>query len=100
MTGYTLSFDFPVSQNAYQPVFGGVANAFLAILDLKASQAGAGLTYSTFYGGTGGEVAYDLKLDSAGHYYLCGYTLSRICRSRRTRSARIRVAPASTDLLP
>ncbi len=76
MTGYTLSFDFPVSQNAYQPVFGGVANAFLAILDLKASQAGAGLTYSTFYGGTGGEVAYDLKLDAAGHYYLCGYTLS------------------------
>jgi hypothetical protein len=77
MAGYTLSYDFPVSQNAYQPVFGGVANAFLAVLDLKASQAGSGLIYSTFYGGTGGEVAYDLKIDSAGRYYLCGYTLSR-----------------------
>jgi Beta-propeller repeat len=76
MTGYTLSFDFPVTKNALQAGFGGVSNAFLAILNLQTSQLGVGLTYSTFYGGTGGEVAYDLKLDLAGNYYLCGYTLS------------------------
>jgi hypothetical protein len=77
MTGYTLSFDFPVTQNAYQNFFGGISNAFLAILNIQASQLGVGLTYSTFYGGTGGEVAYDLKLDAYGRYYLCGYTLSK-----------------------
>ncbi len=76
MAGYTLSPDFPISKNAVQAAFGGVANAFLSILDLKASQPGVGLTYSTYYGGSGGEVAYDLKLDAGGLYYLCGYTLS------------------------
>jgi hypothetical protein len=77
MTGYTLSYNFPVTQSAFQPVFGGVSNAFLSILDLKTSQQGVGLTYSTFYGGTGGEVAYDLKLDAYGRYTLGGYTLSQ-----------------------
>jgi hypothetical protein len=77
MTGYTLSGDFPVTQNAYQTAFGGVSNAFLAILNIQASQLGVGLTYSTYYGGSGGEVAYDLKLDAYGRYYLCGYTVSQ-----------------------
>ena len=77
MTGYTLSGDFPVTQNAYQNSFGGASNAFLAILNIQASQLGVGLTYSTYYGGSGGEVAYDLKLDAYGRYYLCGYTLSQ-----------------------
>jgi len=77
MTGYTLSGDFPVTLNAYQNDFGGTSNAFLAILNIQASQLGVGLTYSTYYGGTGGEVAYDLKLDAYGRYYLCGYTLSQ-----------------------
>jgi hypothetical protein len=77
MTGYTLSGDFPVTGNAYQNYFGGISNAFLAILNIQQSQLGVGLTYSTYYGGTGGEVAYDLKLDAYGRYYLCGYTLSQ-----------------------
>jgi hypothetical protein len=76
MTGYTLSFDYPVTQNAYQSIFGGVANAFISVLDLTLSRQGAGLTYSTFYGGSGGEVAYDIKIDAQGRYYICGYTLS------------------------
>jgi hypothetical protein len=77
MTGYTLSGDFPVTGNAYQNYFGGISSAFLAILNIQESQLGVGLTYSTYYGGTGGEVAYDLKLDAYGRYYLCGYTLSQ-----------------------
>jgi hypothetical protein len=77
MAGYTLSPDYPISTNAYQAAFGGVANAFVSILNLTTSNPGVGLTYSTYYGGSGGEVAYDLKRDSAGLYYLCGYTLSR-----------------------
>ena len=77
VAGYTLSPDYPVSTNAFQTAFGGVANAFVSILNLTASNPGVGLTYSTYYGGSGGEVAYDLKRDSGGLYYLCGYTLSR-----------------------
>jgi hypothetical protein len=78
LTGYTLSHDFPVTQNAEQPVIGGAglaANAFLAILDPAAPPGGA-LRYSTYFGGSGGEVAYDLRRDSAGKYYMGGYTLS------------------------
>jgi hypothetical protein len=80
LTGYTLSPDFPVTQNAAQPIIGdsgaGLAsNAFLTILD-PAAQPGAGLIYSTFFGGNAGEVAYDLRRDSGGKYYIGGYTLS------------------------
>jgi hypothetical protein len=76
LTGYTLSPDFPVSQSALQPVFGGVSDAFLTILDLSLPSANA-LVYSTYYGGSDAEVAYDLRGDNAGKYYLGGYTLSR-----------------------
>ena len=34
------------------------------------------LVYSTYFGGTEGEVAYDIKPDSAGNLYFTGYTLS------------------------
>jgi hypothetical protein len=34
------------------------------------------LVYSTYFGGTQGEVAYDVKSDSAGNIYFTGYTLS------------------------
>ena len=34
------------------------------------------LVYSTYFGGTDGEVAYDVKSDSTGNIYFTGYTLS------------------------
>src|ERR1035438_7832821 len=34
------------------------------------------LVYSTYFGGTQGEVAYDVKPDGAGNIYFTGYTLS------------------------
>ena len=73
MTGYTLSSDYPVTQLAYDTAYGGNSNAFLTILDLTTP---AGLVYSTYFGGTGGEVAYALTRDKAGLYYLAGYTMS------------------------
>ena len=36
----------------------------------------AGLTYSTFYGGSFAELANSAAIDSKGLYYLVGYTLS------------------------
>lgn len=77
VAGYTVSGDFPITQNAYQTVFGGSGNAFLTVVNTVSTQPGvAGLVYSTFYGGTGGEAAYGLAIDVFGKYYLGGYTLS------------------------
>lgn len=76
LAGYTLSNDYVVTQNAYQPALGGPGgNAILTVLNLNA-QGPAGLVYSTFLGGSGGDVAYDMRSDSVGKLYLCGYTLS------------------------
>jgi hypothetical protein len=74
LAGLTLSADFPVTQNAYQTKFGGNGNAFVSILNL--SRGPSGLVYSTYFGGTGGEAAYDMRLDAFGRYYFGGYTLS------------------------
>lgn len=76
LTGYTLSTDFPVTVSAYQPAPRRAGQAFVTIVD--PTRAGEeGLVYSTYFGAGGGEVAYDLALDSAGRIYLTGYTLSR-----------------------
>jgi len=76
LAGYTLSDDYIVTQNAYQPVLTSFSgNATLTVLNPK-GQGPADLVYSTFLGGSGGEVAYDLRRDAAGKFYLCGYTLS------------------------
>ena len=88
IAGYTLSTDLPVTQNAYQSVMpagsnldlsGNLlgSNGFLAIFDLTAPAPLKGLQYGTYLGGFGGEVIYDLKRDTQGYYYVCGYTLSR-----------------------
>jgi hypothetical protein len=76
LAGYTTSDDYDITQNAYQPVLGTTSgNAVLTVLNLNA-QGPAGLVYSTYLGGTSGEVAYDLRQDAAGKFYICGYTLS------------------------
>jgi hypothetical protein len=36
-----------------------------------------GLTYSTYFGGFGGEVIYGLRSDAQGRYYISGYTMSQ-----------------------
>jgi hypothetical protein len=77
MTGYTVSPDFPVTPGAYQTTYGGNGNAFISVLNTTAPPGlGQGLVYSTFFGGSVGEVAYDLRQDSAGRFYIAGYTMS------------------------
>jgi hypothetical protein len=76
LTGYTLSEDFPVTGGAFQPRPARSGQAFLAVLDVTLA-GGQGLSYSTYFGGSGGEVGYDLALDARGRVYLTGYTLSR-----------------------
>jgi hypothetical protein len=87
LTGYTSSQDFPVTQGAYMtslkgacttdPVLTCASNAFLTILDLKAgTPLVQGLVYSTYFGGSGGDVALDMQRDASGRYVLGGYTVS------------------------
>lgn len=76
VTGYTLSDDFPVTPGTLQSTQGGNGDAFLTILDPSAPDFTKALIYSTYFGGSDGDVPYDLRRDAAGRYYLCGYTLS------------------------
>jgi hypothetical protein len=76
LAGYSLSDDYPVTQNGYQPVSNGSSDATLSILDMN-TPGYLGLKYSTYLGGSDGDVAYDLRVDSAGKFYIAGYTLSR-----------------------
>jgi hypothetical protein len=74
ITGYTLSLDFPVAGNPIQATNNGNGDAFVAVLNpLNPS---AFLVYSTYLGGTDGEVGYGIAGDAAGNVYVSGYTLS------------------------
>lgn len=72
LSGYTLSSDFPVTSNAYQTTYGGDTDAFISILDTVKGE----LVYSTYFGGPNPDAPMDLKEDSNGILYLCGYTES------------------------
>ncbi len=75
VTGYTLSADLPTTPGAYQPGLSGNADVFFARLDLTAPPERF-LSYVTYLGGTGGDVAYGLATDPNGNAYITGYTLS------------------------
>jgi len=77
LTGFTLSDDYPVTTGGAQLRPGGNGDAFLTILDVNTQNFTQALIYSTYYGGSGGEVAYDMRRDASGRYILAGYTLSQ-----------------------
>jgi beta-propeller repeat-containing protein len=77
LTGYTFSPDFPRTPNAAQPAYGGNGDAFVIVLDPAAPSRSAALVYATYFGGSDGEVGYDIRRDDSGRYYICGYTLSK-----------------------
>jgi len=71
VTGITDSDDFPVTPDALDPTRNG-DDAFVA----KLNPAGTNLVYSTYLGGSGGEWAAGIAIDSAGHAYVAGTTTS------------------------
>ena len=73
ITGQTISSDFPVTGDAAQLNYGGNGDAFAAVLNPGSLNF---LVYSTYLGGSHGEVAYDIAGDAAGSLYVTGYTLS------------------------
>ena len=73
LTGYTLSSDFPVTQDALQPLYGGNSDAFVLVVNPANP---AFLLYSSYLGGADGEVGFDIAADTAGFLYITGYTVS------------------------
>jgi hypothetical protein len=71
VAGLTQSLDFPTA-NALQLANAGATDAFVA----KINAAGTALVWSTFFGGSGIDVALGLARDAAGNVYVTGYTAS------------------------
>jgi len=71
VTGWTLSSDFPLS-NAVQGTYGGIFDAFVTNIDFT----GTTLLYSTYLGGSGGEMGNAVAVDSTGAAFVTGDTFS------------------------
>lgn len=69
--GYTSSGDFPQS-NPLQGAFGGLYDAFVAELNASGNTLG----FSTWFGGSGSDVANALAVDASGNMFLGGQTNS------------------------
>jgi hypothetical protein len=72
ITGTASSAAFPVTADAAQRTFQGVADAFISRL----SADGAALLYSTFLGGQNSDSGYDLAVSANGSVYVAGRTMS------------------------
>jgi photosystem II stability/assembly factor-like uncharacterized protein len=69
VAGQTMSASFP-TVSAFQSSLAGSTDAFVS----KFNAAGTTLTYSTYLGGTGFDVANGIAADSAGNAYVTGTT--------------------------
>jgi hypothetical protein len=77
VTGYTSSTDFPVTQGAFQTMNNAAAaplgnTSFVT----KLNSTGSALVYSTYLGGSGGDYANGIAIDSSGNAYVTGFTYS------------------------
>ena len=75
VAGSTQSLDFPVTTGAVQSTPKGASTAGSAFVS-KLNPAGTALIFSTYVGGTGGDAAYGVAVDSAGDAYIVGETAS------------------------
>jgi uncharacterized repeat protein (TIGR01451 family) len=72
VAGSTATSDFPTTPYAFQTANHGSGNAFVS----KFTADGSAVVYSTYLGGTGGDVANGLAIDGAGDAYVTGTTRS------------------------
>jgi len=71
IVGSTSSADFPTSAAAYNDTFYGVGDD---VIVLKLSADGSTLLYSTFIGGNGTDLGYEIEINSAGCAFITGCT--------------------------
>lgn len=73
LTGITNSSNFPIAGTPFQNIAGGDFDVFVSIID--PNQGGAlSLSYSTYYGGTGRELAKALAIGPTGNIAVVGTT--------------------------
>jgi hypothetical protein len=73
VTGVTSSVDFPTTAGAFNTSLGAAPQAAFAA---KIGEAGSALLYSTYFGGTNGDIGHAIAVDAAGNAYLTGQTSS------------------------
>jgi hypothetical protein len=73
ITGYTQSLTFPTTPGAFQTKC-KCAQSVAFVTKLNAT--GSAMIYSTYLGGSNGDVGYGIVLDSSNNAYLTGYTQS------------------------
>lgn len=71
LCGTTSSYNLPISNGAFQTYWSGQYDAFAA----EISAAGT-IVFSTYYGGSGNEVARSLIRDASGGLWISGWTNS------------------------
>lgn len=72
VTGYTDATGFPVTAGAYDGTFNGGYDSFVT----RIAAGGGSLNYSTWLGGTGGDIARSIALRPDGQVVAVGYTTS------------------------
>ncbi|MGB6385822.1 MAG: SBBP repeat-containing protein [Terriglobales bacterium] len=78
VTGYTFSNDFPTTPGAFQTVCGGGScSSYVDAFVTKIAPSGGALVYSTYLGGSSGDVGNAIAVDSAGSAYVIGGTSSK-----------------------
>ncbi|HJQ32489.1 MAG TPA: SBBP repeat-containing protein [Pyrinomonadaceae bacterium] len=66
----------PITAGAMQPSFRGGVDLVLMKLNLSAPTGESSLIYSTFFGGSADDDAFNMELDEAGNVYVAGRTFS------------------------
>ncbi len=72
IAGYTASYNFPTTDNAYQSGYNGDQDGFIAKLDMSAGV----LEYGTRIGGSSIDQIWKVLLDPQGHVAVAGFSLS------------------------
>jgi hypothetical protein len=76
VTGWTSSFDFPVTPTAYQQYLNG-SSTFTQFQDafiIRLDNTGQNNIWTTFFGGDLTELSHDIVVNSVGDVYVCGST--------------------------
>jgi hypothetical protein len=74
VAGTTSSFDFPVTPGAFQRANNALSGMFLNAFVSKINPTGTALVYSTYLGGSRGDNAGGIAIDSSGNAYIVGST--------------------------
>ena len=72
VTGQTGSSNYPTTIGAYDTSYSGQDEVFVT----KLNSEGSDLIYSTFIGGSGGEIGNSIKLNENGEAFVAGWTTS------------------------